>query len=125
MARILVECGNALVAMDRVEALEAAGHVVTTCPGPAHHDCPVLHGDPCGSIADADVIISSLGDRTLGVVLATERIHPDKQILAVLTGPEVDGTTQILDNLTVIPPGIDDKALVAEVDDALARGGAS
>lgn len=123
MARILVECGNALVAMDRVEALVAAGHVVTTCPGPAHQDCPVLAGQSCGAVADADVVISSLGDRTLQIAVATKIVHPDQQIIAIVTGPEIDARSEILDGVTVIPSGIDDGALITEVTNALGRGG--
>lgn len=119
MARILVECGNALVAMDRVEALEAGGHEVTTCPGPSHNDCPVLAGEPCGAVADADVVVSCLGDKTLRVALATKLVHPDQQVIAVLAGAEIGEIVRAVDGVAVVPAGADDRALTAAVDEAL------
>jgi pyridoxal/pyridoxine/pyridoxamine kinase len=121
MARILVECGNALVAMDRVEALHAAGHQVATCPGPNHNDCPVLSGRPCDAVADADVVVSSLGDKTLRVALATKIVHPDKQIVAILTGSEISEIVRVVDGVAVLPAGADDHTLVAAVQAALAE----
>ena len=119
MARILVECGNALVAMDRVEALEACGHEVTTCTGPGHHDCPVLAGRPCEAVADADVVVSCLGDQTLRVALATKLVHPDQPVIAVLTGAEIGEIVRAVDGVAVVPSGADDRALTAAVEEAL------
>lgn len=119
MARVLVECGNALVTMDRVEALQAAGHEVTTCSGPDHHDCPVLAGRPCHAVANADVVVSCLGDKTLRVALATELLHPDSPVIAVLTGELTSDVVNAVDGVAVVPAGIDDDALAAAVQEAL------
>jgi hypothetical protein len=119
MARILVECGNALVAMDRVEALEARGHEVTTCQGPNHNDCPVLSGKPCDAVADADVVVSCLGDRTLQVALATKLVHPEQPVIAILTGSEISEIVRAVDGIAVVPSGADDPALATAVEEAL------
>lgn len=123
MARILVECGNALVALDRVEALEAAGHRVTTCPGPAHNDCPVLAGEPCQAVAEADVVVSNLGDRTLRVTLATRRMHPDRPVVAFLTSAEISEVVRAVDGVVVVPSGVDDDTLTAVVEECLTERG--
>jgi hypothetical protein len=119
MARVLLECGNALVTLDRVEGLRAAGHEVTTCSGPSHHDCPVLAGRSCDAIDDADVVVSCLGDKTLRVVLASRLQHPDRPIIAVLADSEVEGDAPLVDGVMIVPPGVDDLALAATVQRCL------
>jgi DNA-binding NtrC family response regulator len=58
--RVVIENprGGALAA--QAAALEAAGYDVTTCEGPDTHPCPVLDGQPCEYLEDADVVVYDL-----------------------------------------------------------------
>jgi len=125
MARVLLECGNALVTMDRVEGLRAAGHEVTTCSGPSHHDCPVLAGRSCGAVDDADVVVSCLGDKTLRVALATKLQHADRPVVAMLADSDVNGVAPLVDGVVIVPLGVGDLALAATVQRCLDEGSAS
>lgn len=81
--RILVEAGDADLRRAAAELLESAGFAVTACAGPASgRPCPLLAGQRCGLVADADVVVHALSGQGGQAVL--ERLHPD-----LGDGPEV------------------------------------
>jgi hypothetical protein len=67
--------------------LAEAGYEVVTCGGPEAAPltrCPVLDGDSCPAVCDADVVVSSIGMRWsagLEVVAAIRSQHPDKPLI--------------------------------------------
>jgi hypothetical protein len=108
MTRVVVECSNAIVGMDRREALVAAGYDVTVCSGPATAPrtvgCPLRDARPCPLLADADVLVTVLRE----VQVAHVRLaHPTLPIVVIAEDPERR------------PPGAGRVTTVAQDDDDL------
>ena len=47
-------------------ALRAAGHLVHQCCGPEAFNCPVLQGESCDFVDEADVLVYGLGLQPIG-----------------------------------------------------------
>ena len=64
-------------------------------------------------------LISSL---RLRVTLATKRVHPDRPVIAFLTGAEISDVVRAVRGVVVVPSGVDDDALEAVVEECLNEG---
>ena len=73
---VVIENRDDVAAAAQAAALDAAGFRTSRCAGPDHEvrDCPVLTGEPCDLIAEADVVLHDL-----------DLDHPvDREVLARL-----------------------------------------
>lgn len=80
MRRILIEASNALTRLDLAEALLEHGVEVTTCRGDVA-TCPVLAGEPCPLIDEADAVVNALSEGQIEVHLGQRAVHPDHPVL--------------------------------------------
>jgi hypothetical protein len=99
--RLLVESPDSGLAISNFDAFRDAGFEVTVCEGPAvdARECPVVRGEPCPLMADADVVLFDLDSdpRTRSQVLAAMRANrPDLPIVVTSATPvAADGYTTI------------------------------
>jgi hypothetical protein len=117
--RVVLECDVPVTALDRVEALEAAGFAVERCSGPDHHRCPVLHGKPCPAITAADVVVNGLSAHAVEVSTATAMVHPDVSQVTLLPRFDAEDVAAVVRLGNVVPNDADDDELVTAVLAAL------
>lgn len=125
MTRVLVVHHDVDVADIEVDELRRAGYEVDQCAGPVGTDaCPVLHGEPCWQVDDADVLVYDMwasGDGHRELIEDIRNIHPDKPVVVTSPGLVLDwvettgehGVTPVLGAPTR-------RELVAAVEAALA-----
>jgi DNA-binding response OmpR family regulator len=117
---------------DRVStALRAAGHSVHQCIGPEAYSCPVLQGEGCDYVDEADVLVYGLGLQPIGletdtVLLQLLRwVHPTAPLIVVDDRPAGAGQVAglpIQDRFVqVIPTPCEPERVVSAVVEALAR----
>ena len=95
MTRVLVVHHDADMADQESDWLRAAGYGVTECAGPQHGACPVLRGEHCPAVHDADVLVYdvwSAGDTESEQVLIERlrELHPEIPIVLTAPGVEFD-----------------------------------
>jgi hypothetical protein len=90
--RLLVESPDPVMAISDFDAYRRAGFDVTVCEGPADDpgECPVVRGEPCPLMAEADVVLFDLdGDarRRADVLAAMRADRPELPIVVCSTAP--------------------------------------
>jgi hypothetical protein len=95
MARVLVVHHEADLADEMAASLRRAGHVVEECAGPNFGPCPVLSGDDCPAVADAEVIVydvwsSGSSETERALMEALREMYPDLPMVLIAPGLEFD-----------------------------------
>jgi hypothetical protein len=104
--RLLVESPDPGMAISNFDAFCDAGFDVTVCGGPAAGagECPVVRGQPCPLMSQADIVLFDL-DRDpprrsemlaasrLGVLAAMRAGRPELPIVAMSAAPEAETTS--------------------------------
>lgn len=92
MTRVLMVYHDADVADIEAEELRRLGYEVDRCAGPVGgNPCPVLHGDACWQVADADVLVYDTwpaerrGEADLAHALRA--MHPDIPLVLTSSQP--------------------------------------
>jgi hypothetical protein len=82
--RLLVESDDPVLAVSDFSMFAEAGFVVAHCAGPAGRpeDCPLLRGEDCGLVEDADVVLHRL-EPASGVLEAILERHPEVPVVTV------------------------------------------
>lgn len=123
MTRVLVVHHDVDVADIETDALRRAGYEVDQCVGPIGSDaCPVLRGEPCWQVDEADVLVYDVwaaGDGRPELIDDLRDLHPDKPVVVTSPGMMLDWVqTQGPHGVTPVlaPTGAD---LVAAIEMAL------
>jgi DNA-binding NtrC family response regulator len=127
MTRVLVVHHDRDIADDQAETLRRAGYVVQECAGPSCAPCPVIRGEACLAVDEADVLVYDVwaagesGDERLLVEHLREQ-HPETPLVLIAPAVEFDwvrtsGPHSIIP-LTGIPTG---QPLLKAVESALQR----
>lgn len=84
--RVLVETADPALLISDFRFLVDAGFDVATCAGPGHDAsrCPLLRGEQCQLVAEADVVLHGL-DPALSIAAAIKTAHPDLAVLVERT----------------------------------------
>jgi DNA-binding NtrC family response regulator len=95
MNRVLVVHHDRDIADDQAETLRRAGYVVQECAGPTCGPCPVIRGDTCPAVEDADVLVYDVwatGDSGVEQTLIhhLREQHPETPLVLVAPGAEFD-----------------------------------
>ena len=94
MTRVLVVHHDIDVADIEVDELRRAGYEVDQCAGPIGRDaCPVLHGEPCWQVDEADVLVYDMwasGDGHRELIEDIRDLHPDKPVVVTSPGLVLD-----------------------------------
>jgi len=91
--RLLVESAEPVAAVSDFAAFTEAGFEVAVCSGPTHaDDCPLLRGEHCELVSEADVVLSCL-DPAGGVADAIVAQRPDLPVI-VESARRPDGTLE-------------------------------
>jgi len=92
MTRVLMVYHDADIADIEADELRHAGYEVDRCAGPiGGNPCPVLHGDACWQVEDADVLVYDTwaaerhGEADLAAALRV--IHPDIPLVLTSSRP--------------------------------------
>lgn len=108
-----------------VDDLRKAGYEVDQCAGPSGGGCPVLHGEPCWQVEQADVLVYDVyaaGDDGRRLVEELRALHPDKPIVLTSGGLLLDWVkTEGPDEVTPAVGAPDQSVLAAAVEAALHR----
>ena len=95
MTRVIVVHLDIDLADQEVESLRRLGYEPVGCAGPAGSPCPVLRGEHCPDVHDADVLLydvwsttESGGGRTL--IEGLREMHPEIPIVLTAPGMELD-----------------------------------
>jgi len=77
-SRLLIEDGHPALAISDFSLFRDAGFDVAFCSGPGDEPgaCPLLRGQQCPLVAEADVVLHGL-DPALGIAAAIRRRHPE------------------------------------------------
>ena len=126
MTTVLVVNHDLDVADQQADSLRRHGYEVVQCSGPTHWTCPILSGDPCPWVADADVLLYDVwatgepaGARQL--IEGLRDLHPGVPI--VLTAPAMELSwveTSGLHGVTPLVGRTDGASLAAAIESALA-----
>jgi hypothetical protein len=90
--RLLVESPDPVIAVSEFDAYHRAGFDVTVCEGPTGdaRECPIVRGEPCPLVTEADVVLFDLdGDprRRAEVLAAVRANRPELPIVVCSTAP--------------------------------------
>ena len=95
MTRVLVVHHDIDLADQEVDSLRRLGYEPVECAGPAGSPCPVLRGEHCPGVHDADVLLydvwsttESAGGRNL--IEGLREMHPEIPIVLTAPGMELD-----------------------------------
>lgn len=90
---MLVESDREALAISDFSLFQQAGFDVAFCSGPGRDPraCPLLRGQDCELLANADVVLHGL-DPALGIAAAIRQAHPDLPVVAEQPVHE-DGST--------------------------------
>lgn len=130
MTRVLVVHHDIDVADIEVDELRRAGYEVDQCAGPIGSDaCPVLRGEPCWQVAEADVLVYDMwasGDGSRELIEELRDLHPDKPLVVTSPGLVLDWVeTEGPHNVTPVLGAPTREDLVAAVKAAIEAGAAS
>jgi hypothetical protein len=80
--RLLIEDGHPALAISDFSLFRDAGFDVAFCSGPGDEPgaCPLLRGQKCPLVAEADVVLHGL-DPALGIAAAIRRRHPQLPVV--------------------------------------------
>jgi DNA-binding NtrC family response regulator len=95
MTRVLIVHHDIDLADQEVDSLRRLGYEPIQCAGPSTYSCPVLRGEECPDVANADVLVydvwstmESGSGRTL--IEALRDMHPEIPIVLTAPGMELD-----------------------------------
>jgi DNA-binding NtrC family response regulator len=130
VTRVLVVHHDIDVADIEVDELRRAGYEVDQCAGPIGSDaCPVLRGEPCWQVAEADVLVYDMwasGDGSRELIEELRDLHPDKPLVVTSPGLVLDWVeTEGPHNVTPVLGAPTREDLVAAVKAAIEAGAAS
>ena len=88
--RLLIEDSHPALAISDFSLFRDAGFDVAFCSGPGDEPgaCPLLRGQPCPLVAEADVVLHGL-DPALGIAAAIRRQHPELPVVVEQAGDAV------------------------------------
>ena len=94
--RLLVESPDPVMALSHFDAYRRAGFDVTVCEGPADDaaECPVVRGEPCPLMTEAEVVLFDLDSdpsRRGDVLAAMRAARPELPIVVCSTAPAAAG----------------------------------
>ena len=95
MTRVLVVHHDIDLADQEVESLRRLGYEPVECAGPSASPCPVLRGEDCPDVANADVLVYDAFSTTEpggGQMLIDNlvRMYPDTPIVVTSAGMELE-----------------------------------
>ena len=87
--RLLIEDGHPALAISDFSLFRDAGFDVAFCSGPGDEPgaCPLLRGQRCPLVAEADVVLHGL-EPALGIAAAIRRQHPELPVVVEQRRPE-------------------------------------
>ncbi len=114
-------------------ALRAAGHRVHQCIGPEAFSCPILQGESCDYVDEADVLVYGLGLQPIGLETDTVLLrllhwaHPTAPLIVVDDRPAGSQASEMMADLPlrdrfvqVIQAPTEPERVVSAVVEALA-----
>ncbi len=110
------------------ERLSGAGYQVASCGGPRvlpHQRCPLVAGDGCPLIDQADVVVNGLGISTAANRAVLEAVRARRESLPVVVELPAPRFTELhaeLPGCRTVPFPVGPKDLVRSVDDAISGG---
>ena len=127
MTRVLIVHHDIDLADQEVDSLRRLGYEPLQCSGPSAHSCPVLRGEHCPDVHNADVLVydvwstmESGSGRTL--IEGLREMHPEIPIVLTAPGMELDWveTEGIHKVVPLVGPPTAER-LDAAIKEALAR----
>ena len=90
--RLLIEDGHPALAISDFSLFRDAGFDVAFCSGPGDEPgaCPLLRGQQCPLVTEADVVLHGL-DPALGIAAAIRRQHPELPVVVKQPRPAAGG----------------------------------
>ena len=87
--RLLIEDSHPALAISDFSLFRDAGFDVAFCSGPGDEPgaCPLLRGQQCPLVTEADVVLHGL-DPALGIAAAIRRTHPELPVVVEQRHPE-------------------------------------
>jgi hypothetical protein len=95
-SRLLIEDGHPALAISDFSLFRDAGFDVAFCSGPGDEPgaCPLLRGQQCPLVAEADVVLHGL-DPALGIAAAIRRQRPELPVVVEQRRPEAGGAAAV------------------------------
>ena len=95
MTRVLVVHHDIDLADQEVESLRRLGYEPVECSGPAGSMCPVLRGEHCPQVHEADVLVYDVWSTTESaggkkLIEGLREMHPETPIVLTAPGMELD-----------------------------------
>jgi hypothetical protein len=95
MTRVLVVHHDIDLADQEVDSLRRLGYEPVECSGPAGFSCPVLRGEHCPQVHEADVLLSDVWSTTesgggKALIEGLREMHPEIPIILTAPGMELD-----------------------------------
>jgi hypothetical protein len=95
MTRVLVVHHDIDLADQEVDSLRRLGYEPVECAGPAGSACPVLRGQHCPDVHDADVLVYDVWSTTesgggKNLIEGLREMHPEIPIVLTAPGMELD-----------------------------------
>ncbi len=95
MTRVLVVHHDIDLADQEVDSLRRLGYEPVECSGPAGFPCPVLRGEHCPQVHEADVLLSDVWSTTesgggKALIEGLREMHPEIPIILTAPGMELD-----------------------------------
>jgi hypothetical protein len=95
MTRVLVVHHDIDIGDQEVDSLRRLGYEPIGCAGPAGSPCPILRGEECPDVAEADVLVydvwSTTGsDSGRTLIQRLREMHPETPIVLTAPGMELD-----------------------------------
>lgn len=95
MTRVLVVHHDIDIADQEVESLRRLGYDPVECAGPSGWTCPVLRGEHCPYVHDADVLVYDVWSTTesgsgRSLIEGLREMHPEIPIVLTAPGMELD-----------------------------------
>lgn len=93
--RVLVVHHDIDLADQEVESLRRLGYEPVECAGPSGSSCPVLRGEHCSYVHDADVLVYDVWSTTesfsgRSLIEGLREMHPEIPIVLTAPGMELD-----------------------------------
>jgi hypothetical protein len=95
MTRVLVVHHDIDLADQEVDSLRRLGYEPVECAGPSGSSCPVLRGEHCPAVHDADVLVYDVWSTTesaggKNLIEGLREMHPEIPIVLTAPGLELD-----------------------------------
>lgn len=95
MTRVLVVHHDIDLADQEVESLRRLGYETVECSGPSQFSCPVLRGERCPYVDDADVLVYDVWSTMesgsgRALIEGLREMHPEIPLVLTAPGMELD-----------------------------------